>query len=267
MDEFADENDASLLNFDVDKAVQARQMTTSSSKFPESASMLPITHSKSNSIQPSIAKRLKLNSTLLESTLNEVFGFKRFRHGQLEIIQELLFHKRDCAVFWATGKGKSICYQIPALVKPTNVAVVISPLISLMQDQVQKLNSLPAAEKSPLATYLGSAQIDAHAERKALQGDFRIIYLTPEKLQAANGAFLNSLASKLQERLCLFAIDEAHCVSEWGYDFREYQIISRGDCTGLLYLMQNNFPQARSIVKSDEQFETIRLYAVFPSWL
>jgi ATP-dependent DNA helicase RecQ len=124
----------------------------------------------------------------LQKTLLERFGYTSFREGQVEVIQALL-DKRDVAVFWGTGQGKSLCYQIPSL-HLNQVAVVVCPLISLMQDQVHKLNGL---SKEPVATFLGSAQKDPQEERKALQGIYNLIYVTPEKL--ATASFLNQLAA------------------------------------------------------------------------
>ena len=102
----------------------------------------------------------------LQTTLKEYFGYSTFREGQLDVIQAILGGS-DAAVFWATGMGKSLCYQIPAL-HTKRVAFVISPLISLMQDQCNKLNSLAT---QPIATYLGSSQTDPTVEQRALQGD------------------------------------------------------------------------------------------------
>jgi ATP-dependent DNA helicase RecQ/Werner syndrome ATP-dependent helicase len=154
----------------------------------------------------------------LEKTLQQYFGYPKFRPGQLEVIQAIL-QQRDTAVFWATGAGKSLCYQIPALYM-NQVALVVSPLISLMQDQVHKLNGLMAAyddndHDRPLATFLGSSQFDPHVETRALQGDYPLVYVTPEKLMS-NG-FLDKLGHmhRSKKRLAVVAIDEAHCVSQY----------------------------------------------------
>lgn len=150
----------------------------------------------------------------LKETLSKFFGYPDFRPGQLEIVQAAL-KGRDVAVFMATGSGKSICYQIPALHNDT-ITFVVSPLISLMQDQVHKLNGLFGGNTvGNLATFLGSGQTDMTQEREALNGSFRLVYITPEKLLSAG--FLDRLLTlhTSKRKIGLIAIDEAHCVSEW----------------------------------------------------
>ena len=165
-----------------------------------------------------------------QSLLKSTFGYDHFRHSQAEIIQQLL-QGNDALVLMPTGGGKSLCFQIPALILE-GTAIVVSPLIALMQDQVQALQQtgIRAAFLNSTLSINETQQI----ENKLLNNQLDLLYIAPERLLGKQ-----TLDLLRQCRISLFAIDEAHCVSQWGHDFRpEYQ---------QLKILHQQFPQVPRI--------------------
>ena len=188
--------------------------------------------------------------------LNNTFGYSEFRQYQQDIIDQVISGK-DAVVLMPTGGGKSLCYQIPSMARE-GVGIIVSPLIALMQDQVVALKQLGVNVAFLNSTLDATSANDI--KQQLLRGELDMLYVAPERLMT--GRFLNLLENA---PISLFAIDEAHCISEWGHDFRpEYRKLKtlRGKFPSvpMIALTATATPKVRNDIVSELKFKGHNTY-------
>lgn len=193
---------------------------------------------------------------VLKEKLKEVFGYDQFRGNQEEIIRNIL-NRRNTFVIMPTGAGKSMCYQLPAIVSD-GVAIVISPLIALMKNQVDQLNAFGINARFLNSTLTKTEMNQVKSE--TLDGFVKLLYVAPESLtKESNIAFLKNA------KISFVAIDEAHCISEWGHDFRpEYRriktIINEIDDVSIIALTATATPKVQLDIMKNLQMEDADIF-------
>jgi ATP-dependent DNA helicase RecQ len=200
--------------------------------------------------------RPSLEGEALVSALREHFGYQAFRPGQESIVRSVLGGRPTIAIL-PTGGGKSLCYQLPALLLP-GTTVVVSPLVALMKDQVDALNA-----RGVQATFINSSLSESErSERQVVlrRGGWRLVYVAPERFRS--NSFLQSMA---QVHCPLLAVDEAHCISAWGHDFRpDYQRLSQArtqlSAERVLALTATATPEVRRDIASALQMQDPRIF-------
>lgn len=195
--------------------------------------------------------------TNLKAHLKEYFGYSQFRGNQEAIIRNIL-NRRNTFVIMPTGAGKSLCYQLPAIIKP-GTAIVISPLIALMKNQVDQLNAFNINAQF-LNSTLTKAEV-SRVKKETLEGKIKLLYVAPESLtKEENIKFLK------EANVQFVAVDEAHCISEWGHDFRpEYRkiksiIAQLGDDVPVIALTATATPKVQLDIQKNLQMEGADLF-------
>lgn len=203
---------------------------------------------------------MQINSAELHSKLKEFFGFNSFKGQQEEIINNLI-SGHDTFVLMPTGGGKSLCYQLPALIMP-GTAIVVSPLIALMKNQVDAIRGF-VSNKEGIAHFLNSSLNKAQlteVRKDLLDGVTKLLYVAPESLTKEENVDLLK-----QIKISFYAIDEAHCISEWGHDFRpEYrrihQIVSEIGQAPIIALTATATPKVQGDIQKSLQMTDAKVF-------